>query len=143
MRLRLIQAVLAALFLAACGGSNAVKSAQQATADNRAETIAFALYADFVVIEELAADVKDNPATPQSVKDALKRADAIASPIAERLRYLANEVQELRAVAVAGGTGAESIAAKLVALNLYLTEAAPQLRAFTDEFNKARKGTQP
>lgn len=132
------------LVLAAWGGctTNPYKTAATATPDNRPETIALASFAMFTIAEEAAADVKEMSGTPQNVKDALKAADAAAAPVAEQLRDAALEVKQIRATAIAGGSGAEALPAKLAALNQLLTDSAPRFQAFTDALNKA-KGVSP
>lgn len=131
------------LVLGAWGGctNNPLKTAATATPDNKPETIALASFAMFTIAEETAADIKEMAGTPQEVKDALKEADRVASPAAESLRDLALTIQGLRAVAAAGGEGAEALPAKIAELNQLLTDTAPKFQRFTDAVNAAKRTT--
>lgn len=139
IRLYLLAPLL--LTLAAWGGctTNPVQTANTATADNKPETIAFASYAMFVITEEAAANIKEMPGTPQEAKDALKEADKVASVGMESIHDVALTIKGLRAVAAAGGDGAESLPAKIDELNKLMTDTAPAVQKFTDAYNEARK----
>ncbi len=133
-------------------GANPVKTAATAAPDNKPDTIAFAVYANYVIVEELAADVKDAPATPQAVKDALKAASIVSAPAAESLKDGADTVKGIRAVIVAGQECgppqpngkkfcAADLPAKLLELNTLLTETAPKLKRLTDAYNASKRIT--
>lgn len=128
-------ACVAALALSACA-VNPFKTANTATADNKPETIALATFGMFVIVEEAAADLKENAATPPNVRDSLKQADALASPAAESLRDAAITVKGLRASISAGQGG--DLPGALLKLNQLLTDSAPKLQKLTDAFNKAK-----
>lgn len=69
---------LAALALTACG-ANPFKDAENTQQEG------YASYGTFVILEEQAAALVQNPAVPASVKLTLRRADAEAKPIADQL----------------------------------------------------------
>lgn len=155
-RLLLVPLLVAAtLSLTAFNGCsvNPVKTAATATADNKADnkadTIAFAIYAQYVIVEELAADVKESPGTPPAVKEALKAASIASAPAAESLKAGADTVNGIRAVIASGqaceppqpaskGLCAADLPGQLLALNNLLTETAPKIRLLTDAYNMAK-----
>lgn len=139
------------LALTAWGGctSNPVKTANQATADNKADTMALAIYGTFVIAEESVADIVELPAIPAEVKAPLKDADRVVSPVMESIHDTAVTIQDARELARAGcpegesGTPAcaavESLPAKLAKLNGLLTEAGPKLQKFNEAYKKAKQ----
>jgi hypothetical protein len=157
-KLTLPSALLAAvLSLSAYTGctSNPVKTANQATADNKPETIAFAVFGGYVIAGELGADIRELPATPQSVKDSLKAASIATAPAAESLRDAATTVRDLRRVVASGQTcGAVTVPAGkrfclsdmpalLDNVNTLLTDTAPKITKFTEAVAAAKKGRTP
>lgn len=155
----------AVLALAACNACsvNPVKTANTATADNKPETIAFAVFGGYVIAEELGADIRELATTPQSVKDGLKAASIATAPAAESLRDAATTVRDVRKVIASGqecGTVVvpESTDPALKAgkrfcladmpqllnnVNTLLTETAPKIARFTDAVAAAKKGGAP
>jgi hypothetical protein len=140
--------------LAACTGctNNPTKTAATAAPDNKADTIAFAIYAQYVIVEELAADIKEAPGTPQAVKDALKAASLASAPAAESLKDGADTLNGIRAVIAAGQECgppkpdgkklcAADFPAKLAELNSLLTDTAPKLKRLTDAYSASKRIT--
>lgn len=135
--------------------SNPVKTANQATADNKPETIAFAVFGGYVIAEELGADILKLPTTPQSVKDGLKASSIATAPAAESLRDAATTVRDLRRVVASGQTcGAVTVPAGkrfcladmptlLNNVNVLLTDTAPKITQFTEAVAAAKKGKTP
>jgi hypothetical protein len=137
-----ILAPIIALLLAACT-VNPLKTANTATADNKPETIAFATFGMFVITEEAAATLKETPGTPQSVKDALKRADALASPAAEEIQTAAKAVSAARAAIAAGKADPSTLPVQLAKMNALLTADAPKLQALVSAYSAAKGAKTP
>lgn len=68
------------------------------------ELAALASYGTFVVFEEQAAAIVRAPGTPQSVREALATADAVAKPTADALLVAALDVVKVRSALSAGLT---------------------------------------
>jgi len=98
---------------------------------------AFALYGSFVAVEEVAANIVENPATPDGVVNAIAATDRVAKPLADTMVAAAREVSEVRAeievVEKAGGTPADvllnKLALGLTTLQRTYTEARPGINA--------------
>ena len=120
------------VFLAGCEGTNPVAVAQ--TPEQKAD----AMYATFVLFEERAADLAAKPGTPQSVINALARADRVVKPIMDNLQAAVTEVAKVRADIAAGGDSTQDMLT-VVTLNLekWLLEAAPALQALIDAVTTA------
>ncbi len=92
------------LLLGACAG-NPLSFAK--TTEQRA----WALYGTYVVHQEQAAALVQNPAVPEDVKARIRAADKVAHPIAEALFESASAVIETRRLVEAGSLPPEELAA--------------------------------
>lgn len=110
---RLLGLAGAVLLLAAC----AVQRAE--TPEQRA----YALYATFVIAQEAAADLVENPATPAAVVAAIKAAHGPARVAVHAARDAA------RTYSAAKATQNGNVAAALAALEAALRSAAPKVEA--------------
>ncbi len=148
----IVATAFATLMTAAGCAHNPFKTAATASADNKPDTIGFAMYAQYVIIEELASDVKDAPGTPQAVKDALKAASIVSAPAAESLKDGADTVNKIRGLVTSGQACAPpdskgvklcaaDLPAKLLELNTLLTTTAPKLKRLTDAYNAYKRNT--
>lgn len=106
---------------------------------SRPETVALALYGGFVIAEEAAADIVNNQATPQNVKDGLKAADIKASPVAEQLEPAAKAVEKVRADIEAGGGSQNLLLTTIAKLNDWVNQAAVLIKDLTDAVRGAKK----
>jgi hypothetical protein len=134
---------LACVLLALCAcASNPFKAATNL--DQRA----FASYGTFVVFEEQAAVVVQDPSIPLNVKQALKAADARAKPTADAL--LAS-VKEYEAVSIAltqcpnqpdpsqcKATTAQKLVTATANLNQWVTDATTQINALVSAVKGAK-----
>lgn len=144
-RLFLLPLIAAIPLLAgsSCSTPNPLATANTATADNRPESIAFATFGLFVITEEAAANLKEAPGTPQAVKDALKKADALASPAAEEIHDAALNVKAVRSAVAAGKADPSTLPTQLAKMNELLTADAPKIQALVDAYNHAKPVTTP
>lgn len=125
-----------ATLLAACQGfPNPFKSAETS------EQKAFALYGTFVAVEELAADLVENPDVPDSVKEEIRDLDAAVKPLADRVQSSAQLVARLRLEAEgAEGQSATLIAARLASAVATLDSAYADARpAITNFLNYVKR----
>lgn len=90
--IRMLVATAAMAVFMACTGINPVKQAETF------EQKAFALYGTYVVFQGKAAELVQEPAVPQDVKDSLRAADRVSYPAAESLVDAAMEVGEIRTI---------------------------------------------
>ncbi len=79
------------LFLAGCP-TNPVKQAETF------EQKAYALYGTYVIFQGKAAELVQDAATPERVKQGLRDADKVAYPVAESLVDAAMTVDDIRAI---------------------------------------------
>jgi hypothetical protein len=105
---------------------------------DRPEVVAFALYGSFVIVEEAAATIAENPATPPAVSAALIAADEAAVPYVRQLRPLAEQVEGLRAAVVSGQASVDELLAAVAELQRLLDQVAPLIRRFNDLVTEAR-----
>lgn len=76
--------------LAGCPASNPVKVAQSY------EQKSFALYGSYVIYQGKAAELKQDSAVPDKVKEALSAADRVAYPVSEKLIDAVLDVGHIR-----------------------------------------------
>jgi hypothetical protein len=121
---KLLVGLAATLVLVGCKSLSAPVEAAQTP-----EQTAYALYGTFVVFEELAASIVTDPATPASVKDVIKQADAVAKPAADGMIDAARQVIKIQTQLAAGTTPDEKL--EIASTNLYgwTLEAKPKILA--------------
>lgn len=109
----------------ACSIAEPVKTAETP------EQKGFALYATFVVMQEKAADVVEDPDTPGVVVEAIQKADRIAQPASKLLQAAAYQLQLARARLreVNDQTTLDEFQAALTTFNERLAEDGPKLEA--------------
>lgn len=113
---------LAAVSVAACTG-NPVQQAETV------EQKAYALYGTYVIFQERAAELVQDTATPENVKQALREADRVAYPVAESLVEAVLEVETIRQQVAAGMTSEERLTIAISNLSTIYFSAAPKLLA--------------
>jgi hypothetical protein len=123
------------LALSAC---QTMQQANPLAAAHHPDTTALAFYGSYVIVQEAAADIKENPATPPEVGAALKSGDAVAYPVVKELRPMAEEVQRIADEVAAGTTPQEKLAIAIASLNDWITRAAPLILDFTNAVTKAK-----
>jgi hypothetical protein len=98
----------------------------------QAETVeqkAYALYGTYVIFQEKAAELVQNSATPENVKQALRDADRVAYPLAESLVEASLEVEAIREQIASGLTTEERLTIAISNLSTIYFSAAPKLLA--------------
>ena len=133
-----VAVLISSLGATGCGRNNPTATAMTATAENKPETLAFALYGQYAVVLEVALKIAQNPETPTAVKKTLADLEAVATPAANQMRGAAKEYVTVRAALAAQASTPEKVAEALSQLNRILVDAAPKLQAFAD----ATKGSQ-
>lgn len=143
---RLLAVLAAALFIQCAGcqqladsGANPSEVACKDVAANL-QVCAYATYATFVVVEELAFKVAQEPALSNSARQAIIRADAQAKPVADSLYATLREYERVRVEIAQGKTPEEKLLVITGSLNQWVTQAAPLVRALVDSVNAAAKG---
>lgn len=122
-----------ACLLAACGSINPLA---------RAETLGqktYALYGEFVIAEEQAAKLFQDPVVPANIKAALSTADRAAKPAADSLLAAILEVDSVRAQLAAGTTTDEKLTIAVANLNQWYTTARPLILSLKGAVGDARK----
>src|SRR5919112_2260299 len=101
---------------------------------------AYATYATFVVIEELALKVAQDQVVPDAARQRIVRADERAKPVADSLYDALRQYERIRVEVSQGKSNAEKLLTVTANLNKWVTEAAPLVRALVDAVNDAAKG---
>ena len=130
---------LALVPVAALGGCAAIQEVDAVVSAETVEQKAFALYGTFTVLEERAAVIVRDKAIPKNVRKAIQKADAVAKPLADRLRNLAVDLNAARMAynaAPVGDSGGKVLAA-VQALNAALVAFTPALQSMQTAMAKA------
>lgn len=93
------------------------------------EQKAYALYGTYVIFQEKAAELVQDPTTPEKVKEALREADKVAYPVAESLVDAVMEVEAIRRQVSEGVTPEEKLTIAISNLSTIYFSAAPKLLA--------------
>lgn len=128
---------VATLFLTACQSgctSNPVNNPHEAA--TTPEQHAFAVYGEWVIAKEAAADIVELPDTPQSVREEVAKVDAAASPIAEQMYDAAQDAFKIRAQIQAGTSNEEKLQVVLVNLNKWVEQLEPKIRELSKAIGK-------
>ena len=107
------------LFLTACQSANPVGAAD--TAEQRA----YAAYGTFVIFQEKAADLAEQPELSRSMKLRIINAEAAAKPVAESLLDAYTEFLVVKAQFDAGETTEDRVVIASNNLNNWITRLAP------------------
>lgn len=133
-RLLLASAVLA---LTACV-VNPMKTAE--TTEQKAD----AYYGMFVISQEAAVRIAQDPATPQSVKVALRDADRVAKPLADGLHDAIVKFQAVKdaytAALAAGNADPAALVAAEKELSTYLISVIHQFNKYRELVNASKRG---
>lgn len=112
-----------ALLLPGCGITAPVKQAETV------EQKAYALYGTYVIFQVKAAELVQDPATPENVKQDLRDADKAAYPLAESLVDASLEVEAIRQQIAIGLTTEARLTIAISNLSTIYFSAAPKLLA--------------
>ena len=121
------------LLLPGCGITAPVKQAESV------EQKAYALYGTYVIFQEKAAELVQDSATPEDVKQALRDADKVAYPLAESLVSASLEVEAIREQIASGLTTEERLTIAISNLSTIYFSAAPKLLAVVAAVKKGAK----
>lgn len=114
--------LMAATFaLSACGTLNPLSHAQTI------QQKAYAQYGVFVVIEEQAAALVQEPGVSASALQAIGRADAVVKPVADKLLAAILAVDQIREEVAAGKTTEDKLVIATVNLQKWYDEVVPLL----------------
>lgn len=128
--------IVAIATLSACS-ANPLKTAE--TTEQKAD----AAYGMFVIAQEAAVAIYQDPATPQSVRDALKNADILTKPLADGLHQAIVDFQEVMAAyKAAAADRAQLIEAERV-LSVFLNRALTDINNYVATVNRFKKPPQP
>lgn len=142
--LLLVAALCLSLMGASCGRiatdpanaiSPACKEIQQTL-----QVCAYANYGTFVVAEELARSVAEDPALPNGARQAIVAADARAKPIADNLSAALLEYETIRLEVAVGKSPEQKLLLATANLNRWVTEAAPLIRGLVAAVTAGTKG---
>lgn len=120
------------LTLPGCGTTSAVKQAETP------EQKAYALYGTYVIFQEKAAELVQDPTTPENAKEALRAADRVAYPLAESLVDAVIEVESVRKQVAAGATPEEKLSIAVLNLSTIYYQVAPKLLAVVAAVREAK-----
>lgn len=133
-----------AAFMAAVAGcaSNPLKTAE--TVEQKAD----AYYGMFVISQEAAVAIAQDPATPQSVKVALRDADRVAKPLADDLHAKILEFGRVKAAYVAALEAGEdadpaALAAAEKELSTFLISVIHSFDKYRELVNNHQKAAAP
>lgn len=124
--------VVAAFALTACGTLNPLSHAQTV------EQKAYALYGEFVVVEEQAAAAVQSTDVPSNVRKSIAAADAAAKPVADELLKSAAVVKGIRDDLRAGQSTEEKLVIATAQLQRWYTELSQQLPRLADAVRGAK-----
>lgn len=134
-KLRLDWAVLLVFVLAlsACEGCTNLKGPSEVA--ETSEQQAYALYGQFVIAEEAAAGIVEDPGTPQEVRETIAQADAIAKDVADDLLAASRSVMRIRAEIAAGKSTEEKLNLAIINLDKWVAEAKPKIQALVSSLS--------
>jgi uncharacterized protein (UPF0147 family) len=124
--------MVAAFALTACGTLNPLSHAQTI------EQKAYALYGEFVVVEEQAAVAVQDANVPKNVRSSIAAADAAAKPVADELLKSAAAVKGIRDELAAGHSTEEQLVIATASLQRWYNELSQQLPRLAAALKGAR-----
>lgn len=125
--------VVVAFALSACGSLSPLSHAQTV------EQKAYAVYGEFVVIEEQAAAVVQSAEVPVNVRKAVADADTVAKPIADALLNAAATVKKVQAEIAVGQSTEEKLVIATANLQKWVDELGPALQNLVSAVRGAHK----
>jgi hypothetical protein len=125
--------VVAAFALSACESLNPIARAQTV------EQKAYAAYGQFLIVEEQAAAIVQEPSVPASAKQAVARADAAAKPVADKLLAAVLAVRQVREDIAAGKSTEEKLLIATANLQRWYDEVLPLVHDLASAVKGARQ----
>ena len=119
-------------WLSGCAAYNPVAVAE--TPEQKAD----AMYDTFLAYKQQAVNLARAPGTPQTVINALAKADRVVSPIMDSLQDAVIAVERVRADLSAGSGTEELLTIATLNLEKWLYEAAPAVQALIDAVATAK-----
>lgn len=125
--------IVATAAMSACGSLNPLARAQTV------EQKAYAAYGQFLIVEEQAAAIVQEPSVPASAKQAVARADAVAKPVADKLLAAVLAVGQVRDDLAAGKSTEEKLVIATANLQKWYDEVLPLVRDLASAVKGARQ----
>lgn len=125
--------IAATAAMSACGSLNPLARAQTV------EQKAYAAYGQFLIVEEQAAALVQEPSVPASAKQAVARADAVAKPVADKLLAAVLAVGQVRDDIAAGKSTEEKLLIATADLQRWYDEVLPLVRDLASAVKGARQ----
>ncbi len=125
--------IVATAAMSACGSLNPLARAQTV------EQKAYAAYGQFLIVEEQAAAIVQEPSVPASAKQAVARADAVAKPVADKLLAAVLAVGQVRDDIAAGKSTEEKLLIATANLQRWYDEVLPLVRDLASAVKGARQ----
>jgi len=116
---RLAWLILCLSALTACQSANPIRAAE--TSEQRA----YAAYGTFVIFQEMAADLVEQPSIPRNAKLAIVKAEERAKPVADSLLEAYVEFIRVKAEFQAGDTSQDALITAATRLDDWVTRLAP------------------
>ena len=116
---RLAWLILCLTALTACQSANPIRAAE--TSEQRA----YAAYGTFVIFQEMAADLVEQPSIPRNAKLAIVKAEERAKPVADSLLEAYVEFISVKAEFQAGNTSQDKLITASTRLDDWVTRLAP------------------
>jgi hypothetical protein len=117
----------------------AIAVALSGCAGQTVEQKAFETYGTFVVAEEAAAALIQDPDVPEQAKVAIQLADSLAKPAADTLLEAALKAIEIKAAVDAGERPSEDLDAILGLLEELIAEVRPDVMKLLDAVGEATR----
>ncbi len=125
--------IVATAAMSACGSLNPLARAQTV------EQKAYAAYGQFLIVEEQAAAIVQEPSVPASAKQAVARADTVAKPVADKLLAAVLAVGQVRDDIAAGKSTEEKLLISTANLQRWYDEVLPLVRDLASAVKGARQ----
>lgn len=133
MKIFAIMAMCAVTMISASCAVNPVSTAS--TVDQKT----YALYGEFVVFEELGAQLVKSTSTPAAVVSAIRKADATAKPAMDNALAAEQLAQAIRIQLAAGATTQDKLNVALTNLDSWVAQATPLVSNLVDAVKGAGK----
>jgi hypothetical protein len=98
----------------------------------------YANYGTFVIFEEQAAKIAQDPALSEAARQAIVKADEVAKPVADNLYSALLQYEAVRGEIAAGRSTEDRLTVAVTNLNRWVTEAAPLITNLVNAVNTAR-----
>lgn len=133
--------VLALLMSACSPGCTSFKNANPSAVAQTGEQQAYALYGQFIIAEEAAATIAEDPATPQAAKESIAQADQAAKDVADDLLAASRQVLTIRSQISQGKSTEDKLTIALANLDKWVADAKPKIENLTKSLTGTKEPT--